>query len=255
MCLGLTACGGNGSDGGAPANSGSVNLVNNNGLAEGAWHSEQSNGDVLDLVLLENGSLYALSSSPVSTATSVPLLAFDQGPFIAIADQLTAQVTHYNDAQTTVSGAVTGTVLQGTSISGSAATGTSSTHSYAVRPTTAFDASYHYQTAASVATISGPWPSGYALESSTPVTFSIDAAGVLSGTSGGCPFSGSVQPRVSGKNVFDVTVVFGLTPCASPGKTFSGIAISYIASNRKRQFTAALQDATKAFGTMLYAQR
>lgn len=259
VSLVLTACGGNGNGGGGAdgaLNNGGTATVTATGAtasAEGAWHSEQSNGDVLDLLLLENGSLYALSSS---LATSPPLLAFDQGSYTVSADKLAAQVTHYNDLGTTLTGSVSGTVVTGISISGTASTsGSASTHAFSVNPTSAVDSGYNYGSAASLNTIAGAWVSGALLYQSTPVSFSIDSAGTLAGTNLACSFTGGFQPRASGKNVFDVSLTFGQAPCTTPGKTFSGVAISYVGSNGKRLLTAALQDPSKAFGTMLFAQR
>jgi hypothetical protein len=248
MCLGLAACGGNSS--GSGGGDGSPVALATNLNAEGAWHSEQSNGDVMDLVLLENGSLYAMSAG--STATTAPLLAFDQGTFIVLGDKLTAQVTHYNESRTQGAGAVTGTVVQSTSIAGSATGG--STRNYSVLPTASFDSRYSYNSAASLSSIEGPWVSGYSLENSTPMVFTIDGTGVISG-SDRCSFNGTIQPRASGKNIFDISIRYVATTCYPADTTFSGIAISYIASNGKRQFSAALQDSTKTLGTMLYAQR
>lgn len=253
----LVACGGNGGGGGdgAQTNGGATNVAvgNTNANAEGAWHSEQSNGDVLDLLLLENGSLYALSSS---TATSAPLLAFDQGSYTVTGTNLTAQLTHYNDLGTTLTGSVSGTVVAGISIAGTATTtGSAKTPTFSVKPTSVADNSYNYNNAASLSSIAGAWVSGTLLFQSAPVSFSIDSAGALAGTNLACSFTGQFLPRASGKNVFDVSLTFGQAPCAAPGKTFSGVAISYIGSNGTRQLTAALQDASKALGTMLYAQR
>jgi hypothetical protein len=106
-----------------------------------------------------------------------------------------------------------------------------------------------------LSTIEGAWLSGVLLEHLTPTSFNIDKDGALSGTNLGCSFTGTFKPRSSGKNVFDVSIAFGQTPCVAAGKTVSGVAISYMASNGKRQIVAALQDASKAYGTMLYAQR
>jgi hypothetical protein len=208
--------------------------------AEGAWHSEQTTGDVLDLLILENGSVYALSAT---TATAPPILAFDQGPYTVTADQFTAQLTHYNDFGSTVMGAATGTVVQNLSITGTATTnGNPTTQSFRVQPTTQFDSGYNYSSPASLSTIAGAWPAGYLLNQSSPVSFSIDAqTGVLTGS--------------HLANVFDVTIQFGPAPCAEPGRSAAGVAISYVAKNGRRQLSAALQDATRAFGTMLYAQR
>jgi hypothetical protein len=119
----LTACGGNNGGGGGVASNaadsanggGSSNLAGGgssggNANAEGVWHSQQANGDVLDVVILEDGSLYGLT---VGTNLSAPLLALDQGGYTVSGDKLSAQVTHYNHLQTTVQGTVGATVATG----------------------------------------------------------------------------------------------------------------------------------------------
>jgi hypothetical protein len=253
----LTACGGNGggggAQGGAPGSGGSVSVAASNAVAEGAWHSEQANGDVLDILILENGSLYALS---VGATSSNPLLAFDQGSYTLSGNTLSAQLTHYNDHGTFVTGTVSGTVVAGTSITGTAATnGNPNTNAFAVRPIAVSDSTYDYTMAASLSRIAGGWTTGTLLYQSNPIAFSIDPNGVLAGTNLGCSFTGQFRPSASGKNVFNVTMAFGQTPCATPGLTVSGVAISYSSSNGKQQLKVALQDASKTLGTMLYAQR
>jgi hypothetical protein len=249
----LSACGGNSGGGGAGASSPSSSLAGGNAIAEGAWHSQLPNGDVLDVLALENGSLYALS---VAATLGAPLLAFDQGSYTVSGDKLTAQLTHFNELGSTTTGSVGATVVNGASITGTATTlGRPTPNAFALQPLSASDVSYNYNNPAALATVAGPWVAGTLLEKSTPTSFTIDAAGVLSGSNLGCSFTGTVTPRLSGKSVFDVGLTYGQSPCTTPGVTFTGVALSYIASNGKRQFTAALQDSNRAFGTMLYAQR
>ena len=255
VCVALTACGGNGGGGGdvAQGDGASASVAARNASVEGAWHSQQTNGDVLDILVLENGTIYAMSVAPNVTA---PLLAFDQGSYTLSGDKLAAQLTHYNDLGTTLTGTVNAAVVAGTSITGTASTNGSTTqNAFSVKPLAAADSSYDYNMAASLSRISGSWSSGNLLNLSSPVTFSIDPSGVLAGTNLGCSFTGKFQPRPSGKNVFDVSIAFGQSPCTAPGKTAAGVAISYLGANGKRQLTAALQDSTKTYGTMVYAQR
>jgi hypothetical protein len=91
------------------------------------------------------------------------------------------------------------------------------------------------------------------LDGST-AAFSIDSAGVLSGTNLGCSLTGTVTPRASGKNVFNVAIHFGASPCTAPNQDASGVAISYI-TGTQRQFIAAAENAAKTQGNMFFAQR
>lgn len=256
--LGLTACGGNagagaGDGGNASAVQGGTGPVAGKAMAEGVWHSEQSNSDVLDLVLLEDGRLYALTSS---SKTGGLRLGLSQGNYTLSGDVLAAPLAYYSDLVAELTGGVSARVITGTSIAGNATTdGSATVNAFSVKPLAAADNTYRYDTSASLDSITDTWLTATLLEHSTPVGFKIDTNGVLTSTNLGCSFTGKLEPRATGKNVFDITLVFGPTACAGAGKTVSGIAISYIASNGKRQFSAALQDPGKTFGTMLYAQR
>jgi hypothetical protein len=59
-----------------------------------------------------------------------------------------------------------------------------------------------------------------------PGSFSIDAAGAISGANDGCSFSGNISPDASGKNFYRVSLTFADSPdCALPGQTASGIGL------------------------------
>ena len=90
----------------------------------------------------------------------------------------------------------------------------------------------------------------------TAATLTMSAGGAVAGTNLGCTFTGTALPRASGKNVFDVSVTFGAAPCALPGQTATGIAITYaVAGTAQKQLLVAVQSSTKANGTMFIATR
>ena len=63
--------------------------------------------------------------------------------------------------------------------------------------------------------------------------------------------TGTVKPRASGRNVFDVTLTFGGAPCVLANQTATGSAISYLLSNGSRQIVIAGTNAARDAGTAL----
>ncbi|MCW2573812.1 MAG: hypothetical protein JWO88_3870 [Frankiales bacterium] len=84
-------------------------------------------------------------------------------------------------------------------------------------PTTGYD----YSRPARIADVAGAW------QLALNATFTIDSAGaiVVTRPDGQCSLTGSLTPRPSGKNVFNMT--FAVTGCADAG-TYSGVAITYL---------------------------
>ena len=251
----LTACGGHGGGDAAGNGNPSSNAgAGSNAFVEGAWSGSNAKNDTLDLLLLENGDLYAMFSS-VPTG-QVPTLVFDKGRYSVSGNMLTATVVQYNDNGSTVSGTLGATVQAGVSITGSASnTGSTASNTFSVTPTSAVHAGYNYSTPAALSDIAGAWTSTYLLGQNTPFALSITPSGALAATDLGCSIAGSITPRSSGKNVFNISLSFGQSPCRLAGQTVAGVAISYLRPNGQRQLSAAMLDSSKAQGAMLYAQR
>lgn len=257
----LSACGGNGSGGmggsaaGANNTGGGVSVAASTALAEGAWSGTNSVGNTFDMLLLEDGSLYQVYGSSSSTG-AFTALGFSQGSYTINGSTLSAQFSQYNYVGAKLDGTLSATVVSGTSITGVAtsAAGTS-TVNFSAQPSSTLYPGYNYNKPAAISDVSGPWTAGYLLDQTSAFVFNVDAMGMLSGTDLGCSFTGTLVPRSSGKNVFNVSVVFGQAPCAAPGDTASGVAISYITSSGKRQLTAAFQNSAKTRASVLYAQR
>lgn len=112
---------------------------------------------------------------------------------------------------------------------------------------------YNYNTPASITDVQGPW--SLTDLAGIPASVTIQMDGTFSGTSGGCSFSGTLVPRASGKNVFDMSLTFGAAPCARPGQTATGIALSYLASGSVRQLIVAGTDVARTTGTALFGTR
>jgi hypothetical protein len=89
-------------------------------------------------------------------------------------------------------------------------------------------AGYDYAAPADLKTVTGSWTlavtSNYGVDRAT---LNISPTGSWSGAiAGGCSMTGSLQPRPSGKNVFDLTASFGPAPCAYPGQSVRGVALA-----------------------------
>ena len=235
----LVACGGGGSS--------SVANVS----AEGAWSGSSSSGNNFDLLVLENGDYYSIFGTLSGGALLVS--GFDKGSSSMSGSTFSANITEYNSSGTTT-GTVNATVVAGISISGSA-TNTAGTAkiTFSATPLSASYSSYNYNTAPVNSDVFGNW-SGTLLDG-TSAAISISSSGGITGSNAGCSFAGTALPRSSGKNVFDMNLTFGPSPCAYPGQKVSGIALDYVLSSGKRQLLAAMQDSTKAHGYMFFAQR
>ncbi|MBI2768194.1 MAG: hypothetical protein HYX47_01115 [Burkholderiales bacterium] len=93
---------------------------------------------------------------------------------------------------------------------------------------------YNYNTPASLASIAGPWNEGIV----------VSATGAISGSMANiayrplasdfqrqhaytaCAVSGTIAPRASGKNIFDVSLSFSGQGCAIAGQAHQGIALT-----------------------------
>ena len=83
---------------------------------------------------------------------------------------------------------------------------------------------YDYNAAAQLSNVVGSWD--VLLSGVVDSTLTVNSNGTYSGTDGdGCSYSGTIAPRPSGKNVFNVTYVNGPAPCALPNASATGVAI------------------------------
>jgi hypothetical protein len=87
------------------------------------------------------------------------------------------------------------------------------------------------------------------------VTANIASTGAFTTSSSGCLSTGTLTPRASGKNVFDLSVTFGAAPCVLANQTASGIAVSYLLSNGTRQLILAGTNSSNTVGTAVFGTR
>lgn len=112
---------------------------------------------------------------------------------------------------------------------------------------------YSYSTPATVSSIVGSWNLAAGAETYA-VSITSDGA-VTVNSSGGCRSTGRIEPRPSGKNVFNISVRTANVGCALPATDYLGIAYSYRVSSDKTQIVVATVDASRLTGLLLFGQR
>ena len=234
--LAITGCGGEGDGGNAPFQPGTT--------AEGVYGGTLTGGtsNAFNLLVLETGEYWALFGT--QTASALIVAGFGQG--MGASDNGTFTSTNFRDFSVVpaAAGRVDATYNRSTpSISGSVTVAGSSVgfSGGAIAGTL-----YNYDIPASIATISGTW-SLTDLAGET-VSLGIASTGAFTATSAGCVFTGSVTPRPSGKNVFNVALTFGSAPCVLAGQSATGIAVAYPLATGGTQLIVAAVDGARARG-------
>ncbi len=236
----VSACGGGGDS--APNSSGPS--------AEGAYSGTLTGGVSSDfrLLVLENGDYWALYGTEFSGQFLVT--GFIQGQGVSSNPNFTSSNAKDFGVNPPVSGTIAATYVAGSSINGSAsALGQTTSFSGTAIPAASFD----YNSAPTITSISGNW--SLTSLSGAPVSLVISGGGTFTGSSQGCSFTGTITPRPSGKNVYNLSLTFGATPCASPNSSGSGIAISYLLTSGARQLIMVGTDSSRASGTVLLGLR
>lgn len=237
----LAGCGGGGNDAAAP-------VVTS---AEGVYEGTISNGAVHYTIVLENGQFYTLFGAPLAGG-GVAVMGFIQGSGRSENGTITStDLKEFLGDGTVIAGSLNAKYVAKTSLSGTVREGTID---YAFSGSTALkNSTYSYDSAANPANIAGAWSltdlAGH------PVALNIAAGGAFTGSSNGCSVSGTIQPRASGKNVFDFSLTFGAAPCALPGQVANGIALEYQLTGGKRQLLVAGSDASRSHGTAFLGSR
>lgn len=234
--LAIAGCGGDGDGGNAPFQPGTT--------AEGVYAGTLtgSASDAFNLLVLETGEYWVLFGT--QTASSLLVAGFGQGTGTSVSGTFTS--TDFRDF--TVVPVAAGRVdavynRSGSSIRGSV---TFAGSSVGFSGGAIAGSLYDYDIPASLATISGNWSltdlAGQA------VSLSIASTGAFTATSAGCVFTGSVTPRPSGKNVFNVALTFGSAPCVLAGQSAAGIAVAYPLATGGTQLIIAAVDGARAQG-------
>ena len=74
-------------------------------------------------------------------------------------------------------------------------------------------------------------------------------------SSGGCRFTGTILPRPSGKNVFNVNIVFGAAPCLLASQSSAGIGVFIPSGPGRGQLTVLVTDGARSVGEVAFGAR
>jgi len=168
-------------------------------------------------------------------------LQFGIGSGVASGSTISGTLTNYSSLGVPSSGGVSYTIASG----GSAITGLN----LDALPL----ANFNYSQPANISNISGTW-SGL-LEDGSSQTVAITSSGSISGTSGGCNFSGALTPDPAGENVFIATISFSGAPCVYPNATLTGVAFEYGISTGGEQLVLLGQNSALSIGSAFLGQR
>ena len=199
LVLSLSACGGGGD---SPIQA----------SVEGFWNGTTSTGYTGNIVVLENGETWGFYSS------GNVLYGALYGATTTSGNNLTGSGADFNLATRVVTqGTYTGTFKEQSTISMATSLGTAFNGVYGIT----------YSTPASLATLAGTF-TGQALTGKTApqvASVTISPTGQVSiPATFGCATSGTVAPRPSGKNIFDLNVTFTGSTCAlGNGGTAKGV--------------------------------
>lgn len=199
----LTGCGGGGG-GGSPAA----------GTSEGFWTGTTSTGYGVNIAVLENGETWGVYTS------GGYLVGALHGQSSGTGTSFAAAGSNFNLVNWSVtSGSYTGTVTAKSTISATSNTGASISMRY----------SSDYDSAATLINATGNYTvyGVSALGSANGVSMNVTSGGLITSTiSGTCSATGSLAPRGSGKNVYNLTMTFNGSGCAlGNGGTASGILL------------------------------
>lgn len=207
MCAFLAACGGDDTPAPAPAPAPQLS-------PEGFWEGQASTGTNVMLAVLENGATWGIyTHGGYIVGALAGYTSFD-------GNQLSGSGRDFNLLSSTVSyGTYTGTYSPRSRINVGLSNGSTFTGGY----------NAHYDQPASLAAITGTFSGTGVTGTTAPqaVAISVSSTGQVTVPSAqGCGGSGTVQPRASGKNVYDVMIRFlGVTCALGNGTTVRGIAV------------------------------
>lgn len=240
FALVLAGCGGGGSV--------SVQF-NTPSSAQGVYEGTSSNGFAFNTLVLENDEYWTIYGQYSGGNFLVHGLIQGNGQS-GSGSFSSSNLKDFYYTGAVYTGGLSASYIPGVSFNGTIST-TGSTSTFTATPLTS--SLYNYNAAAELAAVSGAWNLTELRGANT--TMNIAAGGTFTGNAGGCTFSGTLTPRPSGKNVFNVAAQFGPFPCALAGQAVTGIALSYILSDGRRQFLLGAVDSQRNNATVLMGAR
>ena len=214
----LTACGGGESDEVSTATP-TPTAPAANTSAEGFWSGTTSTGFGVDLAVLENGETWGVY---YNSRTGELVGAFN-GIATSANGSISGSGIDFSSAGV-IAGSFSGNYVSKTSLNLKTSTGATASATYRTE----------YDQAASVASIVGTYNGYVSTKSATgrdSATVSSNGT-IRSGSESTCLTTGTVTPRASGKNVFDVTLNFSGPNCLLGNGTSTRGVSYYDASTR-----------------------
>lgn len=240
----LAGCGGGG---GSDSNPTPVSAVPSR--AEGAYAGTISNGLEHSSVVLENDDYYAIYGKTLDGVFRISGFLHGSGKSLNGGFSSTDLKDFYYTG-IVLAGSLSASYVPGVSFNGSIVENgaTLAFTGSAMNPV-----SYNYNTGATLGNVVGAWTISDLVGVTSSLT--VSANGAFTTSSGGCISTGTVTPRPSGKNVFDVSVKFGAVPCALAGQTAKGIGLEYPIAGGKRQLMVAVENAARTSGAVYFGLR
>ena len=258
MAVALSACGGGGGSSApapAPAPGPAPAPAPAGAKAEGYYQGtiNAAAAPNFDMAVLEDDSYWAIYRGTTSTAY---IAGFVQGQGLSGTGGvfISANALDFG-SRPPIGATLNATYTTAMSIAGTfTATAGSGTLQFtgAVPATSA----YNYNTAASNTAVVGTWNVG--ITPGEASTLTVNSAGSFTGTAvsvGGCTFTGTIVPRPSGKNIFNVTLTIGPQPCKSPGYTGTGIGVTYPLASGGAQLIVTTVNSGRTAGVLALGNR
>lgn len=236
----LAACGGGGDSG-----SGNPTAYSPEGAYGGTLSGSPIGANAQNMLVLENNQAWTLYGTLGSDGVFYGQ-GFVQGNGAVSGTNFSSSDARDYSAYNGLVGTpatVTGSFSQGVSISGSI---TYSNATVTFSGTTANVAPlFTYNTPAQLSAVTGNWQ--FYGEDGQPATATVSADGSFSTTSATCTTSGTIKPRASGKNVFDLAVTTGAR-CLTPNTAFTGIGLNWASTTGQRQLLIAAVNGDRSRG-------
>jgi len=237
----LTGCGGGGDSPAAAATT-----------AEGPYSGTVTNSttaSAFSAVVLEDGQVWTIYGNTVGGVLLASGLIQGQGA--SSNGTFTSSTIKDFGASPALAGTLNATYVQGASLAGSITEGGGSIgFSGTAIPATTFN----YNTPALLSNVVGAWT--LSSTSGATISLTVSANGAFAGTAtGGCALSGTLTPRPSGKNIFNVQMTMGPAPCSLPGWTGGGIAIYSTLANGGHQLIVGSVDSSRTYGSASFGTR
>lgn len=202
--------------------------------------------------MLEDGTLWAVSGP--TTSAGMVIADIYKGTLTTSGTAVSGTLRDWlTSTGQSAAGTLTGSFVAGTSLdmTATASTGGGSSRVQLKSPATS---TYNYGVAATLADLAGNWPGFFTGGDTGTIAVSTDGK-YSTTTSAGCKFSGTMKPRASGKNVYDVTVAFGAAPCSLANGTATGNAIIGNLAGGKRQLAVMASTADNAAAAAFFGIR